>query len=225
MIIKLLDMTFSLVSYPNLIKLNKNYFYIDIPKSGSSFIKSSIIQNGDSIIKISNKYPHSALFKRTLLINSIKEKKIITFIRDPIERFCSVVREKIFFNKYLGGFSPSKFNLPFIDREFYSFEIEELIKKIDKLPIFRTDRHIIPQFNFIKHYLNHPNFEIFHSSQINNKLLEFGIKESSFPNKEISLQTSQDIFNENNLNLESIKILKNYYKQDYDILKKVKNND
>ena len=225
MIIKLLDMTFSLVSYPNLIKLNKNYFYIDIPKSGSSFIKSSIIQNGDSIIKISNKYPHSALFKRTLFINSIKDKKIITFIRDPIERFCSVVREKIFLNKYLGGFSPSKFNLPFIDREFYSFEIEELIKKIDKLPIFRTDRHIIPQFNFIKHYLNHPNFEIFHSSQITNKLLEIGIKESSFPNKEISLQTSKDIFNKNHLNLESIQILKNYYKEDYDILKKVRNND
>ena len=225
MIIKLLDMTFSLVSYPNLIKLNKNYFYIDIPKSGSSFIKSSIIQNGDSIIKISNKYPHSALFKRTLFINSIKDKKIITFIRDPIERFCSVVREKIIFNKYLRGFSPSKFNLPFIGREYYSFEIEELIKKIDKVPMFRTDRHIIPQCKFIKHYLNHPNFEIFHSSQITNKLLEVGIKESSFPNKEISLQTSKDIFNKNHLNLESIQILKNYYKEDYEILKKVKNND
>ena len=225
MIMKLLDMTFSLVSYPDLINLNEDYFYIDIPKSGSSFIKSSIIQNGNSIIKISNKYPHSALFKRTLFINSIKDKKIITFIRDPIERFCSVVREKIFLNKYLGWFSPSKFNLPFIDREFYSFEIEELIKKIDKLPIFRTDRHIIPQFNFIKHYINHPNFEIFHSSQITNKLFEIGIKESAFPNKEISLQTSKDIFNKNHLNLESIQILKNYYKEDYDILKKVKNND
>ena len=69
MIIKLLDMTFSLVSYPNLINLNEDYFYIDIPKSGSSFIKSSIIKNGNSNIKISNKYPHSALFKRTLFIN------------------------------------------------------------------------------------------------------------------------------------------------------------
>jgi len=224
MTIKLLDMTFSVVSHPNLIRLNKDYFYIDIPKSGSSFIKSSIIQNGNSIIKISNKYPHSALFKRTLFINSIKDKKIITFIRDPIERFCSVVRQKIFCNKYLEGFSPCKFNLPFIDREFYSYEIQELIKKIDKLPMFRTDRHIIPQFKFIRHYLNHPYFEILHTSQITNKLLEIGIKEASFPNKKISLQTSKDIFNKNDLNLESLKILKNYYRKDYEILKNIKKN-
>ena len=186
MIIKLLDMTFSLVSYPNLIKLNKNYFYIDIPKSGSSFIKSSIIQNGNSIIKISEKYPHSALFKRTLLINSIKEKKIITFIRDPIERFCSVIRQKILFNKHLGGFSPS---------------------------------------NFFKHYLDHPKLEILHTSQISRKLLEIGIKEASFPNKEISLHTNKDIFNQDNLSQESIKILQDYYKDDYKILKKIKKND
>ena len=225
MIIKLLDMSFSFVSYPNLINLNKNYFYLDIPKSGSSFIKSSIIQNGNSIFKISNKYPHSALFKRNLFINSIKDQKIITFIRDPIERFCSVVRQKVLCNQHRRGFSPCKFNLPFVDKEFYYFEIEELIKKIDKLPIFRTDRHIVPQFKFIKDYLNHPNFEILHTSQITNKLLEIGIKEASFPNKEISLQTSKEIFNKNHLNLESIKILKNYYREDYEILKKVKNND
>ena len=224
MILKLLDMTYSLACYPYLISLNKNYFYIDIPKSGSSFIKSSIIQNGNSIIKISKKYPHSALFKRNLIFNSIKEKKIITFIRDPIERFCSVVRQKIVGNNYIGGFSPSKFNLPFIDREFYSYEIEELIRKIDKLPMFRTDRHIVPQFNFIRQYLNHPNFEILHTSQINKKLLEIGIKEDSFPNKEISLQTSRDIFNKTHLNNESIKILKSYYRDDYKILKKIKNN-
>ena len=45
MLIKSFDMTFSLASHPNLINLNKEYFYIDIPKSGSSFIKSSIIQH------------------------------------------------------------------------------------------------------------------------------------------------------------------------------------
>ena len=225
MIMKLLDMTFSLVSYPNLINLNKDYFYIDIPKSGSSFIKSSIIQNGNSIIEISNKYPHSAIFKRTLFINSIKEKKIITFIRDPIDRFCSVVRQKILYNEYLEGFSPSKFTLPFIDREFYSYEIEELIKKINKLPIFRTDKHIVPQFRFIRHYINHPNFEILHTSQITNKLLEIGIEEASFPKKEISLKTRKEIFNKNHLSLKSIKLLKNYYKEDYEILQKIKNND
>tara|TARA_A100001035_G_C27690621_1_gene457606 strand:+ start:112 stop:819 length:708 start_codon:yes stop_codon:yes gene_type:complete len=222
MIIKLLDMSFSLVSYPNLINLNKNYFYIDIPKSGSSFIRSSIIQNDNSIFKISYKYPHSALFKRTLLINSIKEKKIIAFIRDPIERFCSVVRQKILGNKYLRGFSPTQFNLPFIDREFYSYEIEDLIKKIDRLPMFRTDRHIVPQFKFIRQYINHPNFEVFHTSQITKKLLEIGIEEASFPNKEISLKTSRKIFNKDHLNYESIKILKNYYREDYKILEKIK---
>lgn len=225
MIMKLLDMSFSLVSYPYLIKLNKNYFYIDIPKSGSSFIRSSIIQNGNSIMKISNKYPHSALFKRTLFINSIKGKKIITFMRDPIERFCSVIRQKILGNKYLKGFSPCKFTLPFIDKEFYSYEIEDLIKKVDKLPMFITDRHIVPQFNFIRHYIGHPSFEILHTSQITKKLLEIGIEETSFPNKEISLQTSTDIFNKNHLNSESIQILQNYYRDDYETLKKIKNND
>ena len=135
------------------------------------------------------------------------------------------MRQKILCDKYNVGFNPSKFTLPFLNRKFYSYEIEGLIKKIDKLPIFRTDRHIIPQFNFIKHYLNHPNFEILHTSEISNKLLDIGIKEASFPNKEIALQTNKESFNKNNLNKEFIKILKNYYKEDYDILKKLKNNN
>ena len=90
--------------------------------------------------------------------------------------------------------------------------------------MLRTDRHIVPQFNFIQYYQNHPNFEIFHISQINKKLLEIGIKEASFPNNQISLKTSKDIFNKKNLKHESIKILENYYKEDYEILKKIKNN-
>ena len=50
MIMKILDKTYSLISHRHLIKLNKDYFYLDIPKSGSSFVRSSIIQDGNSII-------------------------------------------------------------------------------------------------------------------------------------------------------------------------------
>lgn len=225
-IMKLLDMTFSLVTYPNLINLNKDYSYIDIPKSGSSFIRSSIIQEGNSIINISNRHPHSALFRRTLFYKSIYEIKIISFIRDPIERFCSVVRQKIFDKKFFKGrFNPCNFSLPLIEKEFNSEQIDEMIKKIDKLPYFRTDKHIIPQYEFIKHYQNHPNFELLHTSQITNKLLGIGFKETSFPNKEIALLTNPDIFNKSDLSIESIRILRKYYRKDYEIIKKIENID
>ena len=223
MLIKILDKTYSLISHPNLIKLNKDYFYLEIPKSGSSFIRSSIIQDGNSIINISNKYPHSALFKRTLCWNSIDEKKIISFIRDPIERFCSVVRQKIMNKKFFkDGWNPSKF--PWKGKLYNISNINQLINNFINLPFNQIDKHIIPQSIFIEKYLNNENLKIFHISNMSKILLEIGICQSSFPDKKISLKTDSSLFNIDKLSNNSIRLLKNYYSEDYKLLEKLNTN-
>ena len=220
MFIKLLDKSHSLISQPNLIILKNNYFYIDIPKCGSSFIKSTIIKEGDSLINISSFRPHSALFKRPFLLNSIEEKSIITFIRDPIERFLSVIREKII-NKKSTNYRWNPANYPFISKSYKLSEIDELIKGLVNLPLHLTDKHIVPQNKFMKNYNNHKRFKIFHISLISKVLLEIGIHKSSFPDKKISLKTDPNLFNINNLSSKSISLLKEYYSEDYKLLDKL----
>ncbi len=223
MFIKILDKTYSLISHPNLIKLNKDYFYLEIPKSGSSFIRSSIIQDGNAIINISNKYPYSALFKRNLYWNSIDEKKIISFIRDPIERFCSVVRQKMMNKKFFkDGWNPSKF--PWEGRLYTLSNINQLVNDFINLPINQTDKHIIPQNIFIKKYQNNDNLKIFHISNISKTLLEIGISEKSFPDEKISLKTNSNLFNTNDLSNKSISLLKSYYAEDYQLLEELNTN-
>jgi len=219
MIMKILDKTYSLISHPHLINLNKDYFYIDIPKSGSSFIRSSIIQNGNSIINNSNKYPHSALFKRPLFYKSIDQIKIISFIRDPIERFCSVIRQKMINNKFFkNGWNPSKF--PWEGNLYTISNINQFINDFINLPFNQTDKHIIPQNVFIKKYQNN-NLKIYHVSNISKILLEIGIDESAFPGEKISLKTNSNLFNISDLNNKSIKLLKSYYSEDYKLLEKL----
>ena len=223
MLLKILDKTYSLISYSNLINLKKDYFYLDIPKSGSSFIKSSIIQDGNTIINISNKYPHSALFKRPLFYNSINKIKIITFIRDPIERFCSVVRQKMMNKKFFkDGWNPSKF--PFKGNLYPLPKVNELINDFINLPMNQIDKHIIPQNIFIKKYQNNFNLKIFHDSDIPKILLKIGISESSFPDNKISLKTDSNLFNTNDLSNKSVNLLKSFYSEDYKILKKLNTN-
>lgn len=223
MLIKILDKTYSLISHPNLINLNKDYYYLDIPKSGSSFVRSSIIKDGNSIINISNKYPHSALFKRTLYWNSIDQKKIISFIRDPVERFCSVVRQKMMNKKFSKeGWNPSKF--PWSGKLYTLSNVNQLINDFINLPFNQTDKHIIPQSIFIKKYSKNDNLKIFHVSNMSKILLEIGISESSFPDDKISLKTDSNLFNINNLSNNSIGLLKSYYSEDYKLLEKLHTN-
>ena len=217
MFIKLLDKGHSLISRPNLIILKNNYFYIDIPKCGSSFIKSTIIKEGDTLINISSFRPHSALFKRPFFLNSIEEKSIITFIRDPIERFLSVIREKMIKKESFNyGWNPA--NYPFLSKSYKLSEIDEFINEVVNLPLFQTDKHIIPQSKFIKKYINHKQLKIFHISLISKVLLEIGINNCSFPDKKIALKTDPNLFNINNLSNKSISLLKNYYSEDYKLL-------
>ena len=220
MFIKFIDKSNSLLSYPNLINLKNNYFYLDIPKCGSSFIKSTIIEEGGSLINLSSSYPHSALFKRPLLINSINEKQIITFVRDPIERFLSVIRQKMMNKEYFKyGWNPSK--LPFHSKLFDISKINEFIKELISLPINQIDKHIIPQVKFLEHYQTHKKIKIFHTSDISKVLLKIGIKSSSFPNKKISLKTDTNLFNINDLNKGAVRLLKDFYAEDYKLLDKL----
>ena len=64
-----------------LIYLSSNYLYLDIPKSASSFIKSTIINSSNLSISCGAEYPHSSVFKRPPYEN-INRFKIYSFIRD-----------------------------------------------------------------------------------------------------------------------------------------------
>tara|TARA_Y100000994_G_C15625531_1_gene414870 strand:- start:282 stop:986 length:705 start_codon:yes stop_codon:yes gene_type:complete len=220
MLLKLIDKSYSFISHKNLINLKNNYIYIDIPKCGSSFIKSTIISEGDSLMHISNFNPHSALFKRPFFFNSIEEKSIITFIKDPIERFLSVVREKFWHEKFVkNGWNPSKFHL--YSKPYKLSNIDEFIEEVVDLPLNNTDKHLIPQNKFIKNYFNHEKLKIFHVSHISKILLEIGISNSSFPDNKIALKTDSNLFNINNLSNKSISRLKSYYAEDYKLFEKL----
>ena len=91
---KILDRVNSFFSKSDLIYLSPNYLYLDIPKSASSFIKSTIINSSNLSISCGAEYPHSSVFKRPKPYENINRFKIYSFIRDPIDRFCSVIREK-----------------------------------------------------------------------------------------------------------------------------------
>jgi hypothetical protein len=90
---------------------------------------------------------------------------------------------------------------------------------MNKIPIFLTDKHIVPQHYHLRNYLKMKNLEVLSTSKINEKLLEIGYKKNSFPNKSISLKTEKISFDKNLLNNSTLKLLKQYYAEDYKLIK------
>ena len=221
---KVVDNINSSFSKRNLIYITDGYLYLDIPKSASSFIKSLIISSQKLSLDCGPKYPHSAVFERPRIYNEISNFKIISFVRDPIDRFCSVVREKFKLGSSDNNSTWSPYRYPLKFNTYNFNDIENMIDKIVKLPYSIIDKHLLPQSYFIDLYLNKKNLYIYETSEIKNKMSEILTEKVAWPSKTISLKTDKSLFNEDNLSQESLQKLRNFYKNDFNYLANLKNN-
>ncbi len=217
-LVKLIDRLNETISKRNLIYINSNYIYLDIPKSASSFIKAIIIKSNNLRINCGPNHPHAAVFKRPKFNNDISNKKIISFIRDPVDRFCSVMREKFKLgsnNKKI-KWSPFVKPLKFIRYNFN--EVELIIDRLVNSPIETIDKHLLPQSYFINLYSQKFNIEIYKIGEIENKLSSILINKVDWPSKTISLETDKSLFNREDLTKNSLIKLKDFYKLDYEYI-------
>ena len=137
---KIINLVHCNFTYKNLIYIKDNDLIIDIPKSGSSFIKSNIIFNKKSFLSIGPNYPHAAIFKRPMIaISELNKTNLYAFVKDPIERFCSVFREKILNHSFLKTkWNPKSFAINIQKSKFdkmdhlVDFLIKSNYKDIDK---------------------------------------------------------------------------------------------
>ena len=200
-------------SHRALLQISDNAFIVDIPKSGSSFVKSSLISAGMVYFSLSPSYPHAALFKRPLCIEPLVDMNIYAFVRDPIDRFCSVVREKLFNNTlHSRGWSPYRFGVA--RRHFTIHDVDEMIKLFTRLPFSRVDKHLLPQSYFWSQYFPFPCFRLRPLSGISDFLTEHGIGPSCHPSRSISLVTDKHLFSADSLTASSLARLKDYYRSD-----------
>ena len=195
-----------------LISINNNILYLDIPKTGSSFIKSSLVASGHVHYSAGYVYPHSAIFKRPRhLINDLSSFEIYAFVRDPILRFCSVYREKILANSLnKGSWSPSRFYFPFCDS---SSSPSKFIRRLIELPLYNVDKHLLPQYLFIKKFLGRPNFTMLPVSSISD-FISSHVPVNSSRSKAFELKTDPSVFGPSDLSQVDLERLRVYYASD-----------
>ena len=163
----------------------KNFYFVDIPKVGSSSIKYLAAKESKRFYilkKLFKNVPiHPAVIPTKKLKNINNENKMFLFIKSPDERLYSVYKEKVLFNKFLFDYSLLKvgklisfkksinFRYKFNRKHnFFDFckaiiELNHFMnsKNIDKKYI---DKHIISQYDLIlnlkKNYPNIVEFKI-----------------------------------------------------------------
>jgi len=218
---KILDRVNSFFSKSDLIYLSSNYLYLDIPKSASSFIKSTIISSSDLSISCGSEYPHSSVFKRPRLYQNINRFKIYSFIRDPIDRFCSVIREKfnISNDSLKKEWSPYSYLLK--HKKYKLDNIDNMICDFVKCPYFIIDKHLLPQAHYLEKYYKRENLLIYRTNDLKNKLPEIITGPLIFPNEKIALKTNNNLFNKDHLSKKALLKLKQYYKKDYTFLEMI----
>ncbi len=206
----------------NLIYITNEYIYLDIPKAASSFIKSIIINTQKLSLDCGPNYPHSAVFERPRIYKDMSNFKIVSFIRDPIDRFCSVIREKFKLGSSNEKVKWSPFRYPLKFNTYKFDEVDKIINKIVKSPYSLIDKHLLPQSYFLDFYLGNKNLNIYETSAIKNVMTEILPEKVIWPSKSISLQTDKSLFNKNNLSQESLIKLNEFYKNDLQNIAKLK---
>lgn len=195
-----------------LISVNKNVLYLDIPKTGSSFIKSSLVVSGHVHYSVGHAHPHSVIFKRPRpFLDDISSCNIYAFVRDPILRFCSVYREKFLANAHnKGSWSPSRIN-SFTTEMNVSPSI--FIRRLIELPLYNVDKHLLPQYIYIKRFLGLPNFTLLPVSSISDFISSNVAVDLSYP-EPFALKTDPSVFSPKDLTKVDLELLSVYYASD-----------
>ena len=210
---KIVDKISTFLAYDkSLIVVDDDRIIVDIPKTGSSFIKSALIASGRCIYSRGPSYPHSAVFIRPCpFSNDLSSYKIFAFVRDPLQRFCSVYREKVLCNAYnKGRWSPrqnSLFSLP------HRMDSSLLLRELISLPLHNVDKHLLPQYCFFKKFITLPNLTLLPSSCISDFVSSFVPSGVTIPVSS-ALKTDPSLFGPNNLDSSSLQQLRIYYASD-----------
>ena len=211
---KILDRAQAVACHPHLIKLSRNVAIVDIPKSGSSFIKSTIISAGLAKASISSVFPHSAIFSRMSKYSTLNHTAVHAFVRDPIERFCSVVREKLISNSlHPHGWSPYA---SILSTKRYDIKIvNDIVADFVDAPFCHIDKHLLPQSIFWSPYISLPSFSLHSVESLRQFFSEFGIDPANYASSAVSLVTDPALFSPSHLSSLSLEKLYQFYKSDY----------
>lgn len=213
MALKFADKFLSYLSFgQSLILVDSNILYLSIPKTGSSFLKSSIISSNYCHFSMGIDYPHSAIFRRpSPLLSSLSDFKIVAFIRDPIKRFCSVFREKVLANSINKGFW-SPYRIPTASKS-YVDRHSEFISDLISAPRVLIDKHLLPQSHFLSPHMFRDNFFLFRDSCISDFVKMFPNHSSALPCS-LYLRTDGSLFAEKDLTPDELCKLQRFYASD-----------
>ena len=227
---------------PGIIKI-KNFYFVDIPKVGSSSIKYLAAKESKRfklLKKVFNNVPihPSVIPVQKLEINNYNNK-IFLFIKSPDERLYSVFKEKVLFNKFLFSFSLLKYGkLKSFKNNFefrYKFNKDnnflDFCKGIIKLDNYLKsknldkeffDKHLISQYDHIINlkeiYPNIFDFEIiiYPISKMDKILKDFTSKK-----KGLNLNTSKKINYDFKNDIKKSNIINEIYKKDENLYNKL----
>lgn len=212
--VKILDRIHQAICFPGLIEVKPKIYVVDIPKSGSSFLKSSLIASGNCSFSLSSRYPHTGLFRRPLRGKALTDVSIYAFVRDPLDRFCSVVREKLI-NSSLHHRGWCPFASSFGRHLYNPSNVDAMIEDFTSSPLSLLDKHVLPQSYFWSSYFCHPGFRLLPLSSMSDFIISCGIDSRFFPDSAVSLVTDKSAFSPSSLSESSLRVLSSFYRSDF----------
>ena len=184
--------------------INRNIYFVHIPRTAGRFIRNTLIQNGHNVIQYGS-YESHYRGKETLhltypeyhdLLNNYALKKF-SIVREPVDRFISMITKNWMFNKEK------------IDKMFRSQE--DFDQTISNEILNNPSNFFVPQVNFVDYNTKIWKFEDnFKDEFVEWMMYNFNIKINKFGSSDEGIEVNKII-----LNKEKIKYIQNYYYKDY----------
>ena len=227
---------------PGIIKI-KNFYFVDIPKVGSSSIKYLAAKESKRFKFLKKVFKNVPIHPSVIPVQNLEtnnyENKIFLFIKSPDERLYSVFKEKVLFNKFLFAFSLLKYGKLKSFKNNYEFRYKfnkhnnflDFCLGIIKLDNYLKnknldkdffDKHLISQYDHIinlkKIYPNIFDFKIiiYPISKMDKILKEFTSKK-----KRLNLNTSKKNNYDYKNDIKKSNIINQFYKKDKILYKKL----
>ena len=184
--------------------INRNIYFVHIPRTAGRFIRNTLIQNGHNVIQYGS-YESHYRGKETLhltypeyhdFLNNYALKKF-SIVRDPVDRFVSMINKNWMFNKEK------------IDKMFRSQE--DFDQTISNEILNNPSNFFVPQVNFVDYNTKIWKFEDnFKDEFVEWMMYNFNIKIDKLGSSDEGVEMNKII-----LNKEKIKYIQNYYYKDY----------
>tara|TARA_Y100000992_G_C21272879_1_gene497932 strand:+ start:425 stop:1108 length:684 start_codon:yes stop_codon:yes gene_type:complete len=194
----------------------KSLLFIHIPKTGGTYVEEVFNKHNYKIGRFDNNkhleeknkcnFWHTPV-KYNKNIN-FKDYRVFTVVRNPYDRIISEYNWGSF-GEYYKKLNVSK-----------NTEINQFISKLNtNEKIYDGDCHLLPQSEYLTDYYGNKVENIIHQENLDKELEKFINKYKL--NVKLSKQKNnikQKNYTQNDLNTESKNIIKNYYKEDFELL-------